>query len=131
MRVASSQWSGGGKNVFYSGDKRLELLTLEIAFQLKNLQSRHGGDSSVVGEKRVAAADECSRQLDRIARLEFERCSKLCRGFEEVAVNFDTPQSSASPQQRFISVGKGTIISNPPSRSASRYRPTCWRDHRR
>ena len=81
----------------------------EIIFNLNDSQTWHGADSTVVGQKRLAVAHQCSRHLDRIGRLEFKRCSKVRRGLEKVAIDFDEPQTSAIGQQRLILFGKGRI----------------------
>jgi hypothetical protein len=89
---------------------KLELLSsLEIILHLKNFQTRYGGDSAVVGQKRLAVTHQRSRHLDRIRRLEFERCSKLGRSLEETTINFDKSQTSAVGQQRLITIGKRRI----------------------
>ena len=80
--------------------------SLQIIFQLKDLQTRYLGDSAVVGQKRVAVTHQRSRHLDRIGRFEFKRCPKLCRSFEEATIHFDKPQTSAIGQQRLITIRK-------------------------
>ena len=89
--------------------KSESLGSLEIIFQLKEFQTRHGGYSAVVGQKRLAITHQCGRYLDRIRRLEFERCSKLGRRLEEATINLDKSQTSASRQQRLITIGKRKI----------------------
>jgi hypothetical protein len=84
-------------------------LLLTVIFHLKDFQPRYGGDSAVVGQKRAAVTHQRSRHLDRIGRLEFECCSKLCRSFKDAAINFDKPQTSAVGQQRLIAIGKRGI----------------------
>jgi hypothetical protein len=89
---------------------KLESLSLlEIVLQLKDFQARYHGDSAVVGQKRLAVTHQRSRHLDRIRRLEFKRCSKLGRSFEEATINFDKSQTSAIGQQRLITIGKRRI----------------------
>jgi hypothetical protein len=89
--------------------KLASLSLLEIIFHLKDFQTRDDGDSAVVGQKRLAVTHQRSRHLDRIWRLEFERCSQLGRSLEEATINFDKPQTSAVGQQRLITIGKRRI----------------------
>lgn len=109
MKTVKTQRSVVNENAFCFGDKWVELPKLEIAFHLKNLQTRYDTDSSVGCKERVAASYECNRHLDRTGRLEFERCSELCRGFEEMAIKLDKPQPSAIGQQSLITIGKCRI----------------------
>ena len=109
MKTVKTQRSVVNENVFCFGDKWVELPKLEIAFHLKNLQTRYDTDSSVGCKERVAASYECNRHLDRTGRLEFERCSELCRGFEEMAIKLDKPKPSAIGQQSLITIGKCRI----------------------
>jgi hypothetical protein len=109
MRVVNSQRSLVNESVFCLGAKRLELQMLKITFQLKDFQTRYATDSAVVGQKRLAVTHQCGSHLDRIGRLEFARCSELCRDLEEAAINFDKPQTSAMGQQRLVPIGKGGI----------------------
>lgn len=89
--------------------KLASLSLLEIVLQLKDFQTRYGGDSAVVGQKRLAVAHQRSRHLDRIRWLEFERCSKVGRSLEEATIDFNKSQTSAVGQQRLITIGKRCI----------------------
>jgi hypothetical protein len=80
--------------------KLASLSLLEIIFHLKDFQARDGGDSAVVGQKRLAVTHQRSRHLDRIRWLEFERCSQMGRSLEEATINFNKSQTSAVGQQR-------------------------------
>jgi hypothetical protein len=70
----------------------------EIVLELKDFQSRNGGNSSVVGQKRAAVSNQRSRHLNRVRRLELEGCAELRRGFEKRSVNIDKTETSASRQ---------------------------------
>jgi hypothetical protein len=89
--------------------KLASLSLLEIIFHLKDFQTRDGGDSAVVGQKRLAVTHQRSRHLDRIRWLEFERCSQMGRSLEEATINFNKSQTSAVGQQRLITIGKRRI----------------------
>ncbi len=71
---------------------------LEIIFELKDSQSRYGGNSSVVRQKRAAVSSHRSRHLNRVRRFKLKGCSKLRRGFEKGSANIDKTEASASSQ---------------------------------
>jgi len=71
---------------------------LQIVFELQDFQSRYGGNSAVVGQKRAAVSHHRSRHLNSVGRLKLKGCAKLCRGFEKGTVNIDKTEASASRQ---------------------------------
>lgn len=100
------------------------LYSLEKMLHFKDFQTRYGGDSTIVGQKRVAVTDQRSRHVDRIGRLEFEVCLKLRRSFEKGAINFDKPETSALGRQRLITIGKRKIArTNGTTKTSIKLRP--------